>query len=263
MHRRHRRPRGSRGPPSPCGRRARRRGSRAPSGSGGSTSRSRGAARRRGSRTSPRPSCCRRHASSSSTTRYGSSVSKSAGGSLKARWPFSPMPTKATSIGSLGEERAHAPALGGRIRGVAGQEVERPRVDPLDDPLAQVAAEARGVRVGDADVLVEVEQLDPRPVDARRRGERVQELELRRAGGGDHARLPGPGDRLADRRRRALRRRAPELLLGVEDLDLHFGFLRPLRRSRVAIVSAAARRYPGPAAQRRARPPAPSATPSP
>ena len=47
----------------------------------------------------PSPSCCRRHASSSSTTRYGSSVSKSAGGSLKARWPFSPMPTKATSTG--------------------------------------------------------------------------------------------------------------------------------------------------------------------
>ena len=45
------------------------------------------------------PSCCLRHASSSATTMYGSSVSKSAGGSLNARWPFSPMPTSATSIG--------------------------------------------------------------------------------------------------------------------------------------------------------------------
>src|SRR4029077_404822 len=32
------------------------------------------------SRNHPSPTCCRRHASSSSTTRYGSSVSKSAGG---------------------------------------------------------------------------------------------------------------------------------------------------------------------------------------
>ena len=31
----------------------------------------------------------------------GSSVSKSAGGSLNARWPFSPMPTNATSTGAL------------------------------------------------------------------------------------------------------------------------------------------------------------------
>ena len=41
-----------------------------------------------------------------------------------------------------------------------------------------------------------------------RRGERVEELELRGAGGGDHARLPAARDRLADRRRGPLGRRA-------------------------------------------------------
>src|SRR4029453_14065059 len=56
-----------------------------------------GTSSRRGNQ--PSPSCCRRQASSRETTRYGSFASKSAGGSLKARCPFSPMPTKATSMG--------------------------------------------------------------------------------------------------------------------------------------------------------------------
>src|SRR5690606_35125621 len=47
----------------------------------------------------PSPNCCWRHCKSRLTIRYASSTSKSAGGSLNARWPFSPMPTKATSIG--------------------------------------------------------------------------------------------------------------------------------------------------------------------
>src|SRR5439155_4527127 len=47
----------------------------------------------------PSPSCCWRQAVSRLTTRYGLVVLKSAGGSLKATWPFSPMPMKATSIG--------------------------------------------------------------------------------------------------------------------------------------------------------------------
>ena len=49
----------------------------------------------------PSFTCWRRQASSSSTTRYGSSVSKSAGGSLNARCPFSPIPTNARFTGSL------------------------------------------------------------------------------------------------------------------------------------------------------------------
>ena len=49
------------------------------------------------------------------------------------------------------------------------------------EPLAQVLAEARGVRVGQPDVLVEVEEDGARPVDARRFHEAVEELELRGA----------------------------------------------------------------------------------
>src|SRR5215472_9629551 len=49
----------------------------------------------------PSPTCWRRHAGSSSTTFMVTGSSKSAaGGSLKAMWPFSPKPTKATSIGA-------------------------------------------------------------------------------------------------------------------------------------------------------------------
>ena len=113
----------------------------------------------------PSPSCCRRQASSRSTTRYGSSVVKSAGGSLKARWPFSPMPTKATSTGWRAEELPHPSRLRPRIGRVARDEVEGPRVHLGGQPLLQVAAEARGMRLRQADVLVQVEEDDPAPVD--------------------------------------------------------------------------------------------------
>ena len=47
----------------------------------------------------PSPTCCRRQFSSSVTTWMVAAVSKSAGGSLKARWPFSPMPMTQASAG--------------------------------------------------------------------------------------------------------------------------------------------------------------------
>lgn len=47
----------------------------------------------------PSPNCWALHFSSRLTMIYGSSVSKSAGGSLNARWPFSPIPIRAASIG--------------------------------------------------------------------------------------------------------------------------------------------------------------------
>ena len=50
----------------------------------------------------PSPTCCRRHGSSSVTTRYGAVVSKSAGGSLNATCAFSPMPIIDTSNSSGG-----------------------------------------------------------------------------------------------------------------------------------------------------------------
>ena len=49
----------------------------------------------------PSPTCCFLQNSSNSTSINGSSISKSAGGSLKARCPFSPIPTNATSIGPV------------------------------------------------------------------------------------------------------------------------------------------------------------------
>ena len=131
------------------------------------------------------------------------------------------MPTNATSIGERATERSRAPALGGRVRRVAGQEEKRARVDPLHDPLAQVAPEARGVGVAHAHVLVEMEHVHPSPLDVRRRGERLEELELRGAGRGDDARFPVAQDRLADGRRGPLRRRTTQLLLRVEDPDVH------------------------------------------
>jgi hypothetical protein len=88
-------------------------------------------------------------------------------------------------------------ALRDRVRRVAREKVEGARLHAIDDPIAQVAPEARGVAVADPDVLVEVEDGDPAPLDARRRRERVQELELRRPGGRDHPRFTGARDRAA------------------------------------------------------------------
>ena len=118
----------------------------------------------------PSPSCCRRQASSSWTTRYGSSVSKSAGGSLNARWPFSPMPTNATSIGCrrmISPTRRHS-ACGSLL---AVEIVERPQRQrqPADEPLPQVAAERGRVRDRQADVFIQVKPGHPVPVDVRLR----------------------------------------------------------------------------------------------
>src|SRR3970282_1866173 len=74
-----------------------------------------------------------------------------------------------------------------RVRRLSLDEMEGPRVDPGDDALLEVAPEARGVGLGEAHILVEVEELDPAPVDAVGRGEGVQELELRGPGGRDRA----------------------------------------------------------------------------
>ena len=54
------------------------------------------------------------------------------------------------------------------------------RADPrrVDQPLAEVAAEARRVIARDADVLVEMEHLDVAPGHVGQRHERGEELEL-------------------------------------------------------------------------------------
>ena len=133
-------------------------------------------------------------------------VSKSAGGSLKARCEFSPMPTKATSIGARWSGLADGAADRVEIA-VAVERVERPDAGAIDEVLVQHPAEAGRMIGGDADVLVEVEQLDPRPVDRRAGGEAVQEAELRVPRGGDDpgvsAGLDGTGEQpLGVRRRR-------------------------------------------------------------
>ena len=56
--------------------------------------------------------------------------------------------------------------------------------------------------LGDADVLVEMEQLDALPVDVRSCGQRLEEFELRGAGGGDDPGLAAPGDRRDEGSRR-------------------------------------------------------------
>ena len=60
---------------------------------------------------------------------------------------------------------------------------------------------------GQADVLVEMKQLDARPVDVGAAHQGGEELELRGAGGGDDAGAPARRDGGAHRRRRALGRR--------------------------------------------------------
>src|SRR4029450_13452225 len=50
--------------------------------------------------------------------------------------------------GMARDQRAHAPAFGGGIGGVTLDEVEGTGVHTVKEPLAQVLAEARGMRVG-------------------------------------------------------------------------------------------------------------------
>ena len=76
------------------------------------------------------------------------------------------MPTNATSIGRLRELAADAlrDAPERRARRRAGDSGAMPVL--VDEPLEQVLAEARRMLDRQADVLVEVEQLDAVPVDA-------------------------------------------------------------------------------------------------
>ena len=113
----------------------------------------------------PSPTCCRRHASSSVTMMYGCSVEKSAGGSLKARWPFSPMPTNARSTGRCRERVA---GLSRNLLGIcfAFEQVIPADANFVDEPIEQVAPKAGGMVDRQADVLVEMKHLDARPVDA-------------------------------------------------------------------------------------------------
>ncbi len=113
--------------------------------------------------------------------------------------------------------RAHSAVGVGRV---AFDVVERRQRDALDESLAQVAAEARGMIGGDPDVLVHVEARHPRPVDAVVEHERVEEVELRIAGREHRVRDATRGDRLAQDRRRVLRGRRTERARIGEDADV-------------------------------------------
>ena len=71
----------------------------------GPTSRSRSPARPPAGRTSPRPPAAAGSDRRGARRGTGRRSSKSAGGSLNARWPFSPMPTSATSTGACRSSR--------------------------------------------------------------------------------------------------------------------------------------------------------------
>ena len=66
----------------------------------------------------------------------------------------------------------------------------------VEEPFAEVAAEARGMVGGNPAVFVEVEERDVVPGDSGSSGERLEHLELRRASGHHQRGLAPRGDRV-------------------------------------------------------------------
>ena len=88
-----------------------------------------------------------------------------------------------------GQTGVEAHQLGGEIRGVGVHRHElRPGRQLVDETFAEVLAEARAMRLREADVFVEVEDRDLGPVDARLLHEVLERLELAGAGGDDDVR---------------------------------------------------------------------------
>ena len=104
---------------------------------------------------------------------------------------------------------------------VAVERVKRRDAGAVDEVLVQHAPEAGRVIGGDADVLVEMEQLDPRPVDGRARGEAVQEAELRVPRGGDGPGVPAGLDGLGQDALGVARRGGAHLVGGWGEVDSH------------------------------------------
>ena len=77
------------------------------------------------------------------------------------------------------------------------------------------------MRDGDADVFVEMEARDLRPVDAGLLDERLEELELARARRDDYAGLALLGYRLADLVRRHVGRLLGHVIFVLAYIDLH------------------------------------------
>ena len=129
---------------------------------------------------------------------------------MKARWPFSPIPANATSTGALAQRGAHGAA---DLLGIpfAVEEVIGLHARGPNQALHQVPAETGRMIGGEADVFIEMEQLDPRPVDVRLSDQTVEEGELRCPGGRNEASLAPCGHGLADHRRGVERGRRRQL----------------------------------------------------
>ena len=170
----------------------------------------------------PSPNCCRRHASSRLTTMNGASTSKSAGGSLNARCPFSPIPTKATSIGWSAIKpptRRHC-----RLQiCLAVKKMKRPRRQrqPRDKPLPQIAAERRGMGGTHASVFIQMKKRDAIPSNLLRPRKAASTSNCDAPGGDDDVGRCPRAQRLADLLRPLLGRASTQVLLVARDDNSH------------------------------------------
>ena len=133
------------------------------------------------------PTCWRRQASSRLTMMYGSSVVKSAGGSLKAMCPFSPMPEECNIDR---RRRELLTDLASNYRGIGCVAFEKMIVRNSSlgyELLYQHFAKTAGMSDRQADVFVKVESLDFLPINAGCFCQRVQEFELGSGGRSDDA----------------------------------------------------------------------------
>ena len=123
---------------------------------------------------------------------------KSAGGSLNAMCPFSPMPRNAISTG---DDANCLPTSRTTAAGSAAspwQQVIMPDASFLDQLLHEHLAKAAWMRDGQADVFIEMEGLNLAPVDIGSFCKRIEKLELRRCGGRDDASLAAVSDGAAN-----------------------------------------------------------------
>ena len=145
------------------------------------------------------------------------------GGSLNARWPFSPIPAQTMSAGSASSRSSYSRQVrSGRSARSPGIRRSRSAIE-ADEPeqvLLKVAAERGGVVGGQPQVLVHVEADDPRPVDLLAGHQPREELVLARRRGEDHVRLAGRLLAVVDRLADGLGRRPAGLAPVLVDLNL-------------------------------------------
>ena len=171
----------------------------------------------------PSPYCCWRQASSNSTTKYGCFRF------TQVRWRIVEGQVPILADADKGHinrlvlnQRADASTFLMRII-FAIQVMKRRQGDGqlAHKPLPQIQPKRRRMRDRQADVLVQVKHLHPRPVDPGRGHQRLEELELRRTSGRNEARARLRGEHIDKDARRVRRRRAAHRLPADERLYLH------------------------------------------